>query len=111
MSPSSSQRNILAFLPQYSGEMYRHTMPFQGSGHMEDDLNRRLFSADERAYLLEEIEKKDNMLSMLTEGLREVSRLSVLSSSLLCLISPLYGMLCIPTCRLTQLPLYLLLLG
>jgi hypothetical protein len=51
-------------------------MPFlQASGYVEDELNRRMFSADERAYLLEEIEKKDNMLSMLTEGLREVSTL------------------------------------
>ena len=38
----------------------------------DEDLNRKLFHADERAYLLEEIERKDNMLSMLTEGLREV---------------------------------------
>jgi hypothetical protein len=53
-------------------------MPFlQASGYVEDELNRRMFNGDERAYLLEEIEKKDNMLSMLTEGLREVSTLSV----------------------------------
>lgn len=42
------------------------------SGCNDEDLNRKLFHADERAYLLEEIERKDNMLSMLTEGLREV---------------------------------------
>ena len=54
-------------------------MPFlQASGYVEDELNRRMFNADERAYLLEEIEKKDNMLSMLTEGLREASPQSVL---------------------------------
>ena len=42
------------------------------SGCNDEELNRKLFHADERAYLLEEIERKDNMLSMLTEGLREV---------------------------------------
>jgi trimeric autotransporter adhesin len=78
-SPSSSQRNVLTFLPSHSGDGNRHPMPFlQASGYVEDELNRRMFNADERAYLLEEIEKKDNMLSMLTEGLREASPQSVL---------------------------------
>jgi hypothetical protein len=44
----------------------------QASGYNDEDLSRKLFHSDERAYLLEEIERKDNMLSMLTEGLREV---------------------------------------
>ena len=30
------------------------------------------WNADDRIFLLEELEKKDNMLAMLTEGLREV---------------------------------------
>ena len=30
------------------------------------------WNADDRTFLLEELEKKDNMLAMLTEGLREV---------------------------------------
>ena len=61
-----------AFSPQNSCDG-RQTLPLlQASGYNDEDINRKLFHSDERAYLLEEIERKDNMLSMLTEGLREV---------------------------------------
>lgn len=55
----------------------------QASGYNDEDLSRKLFHSDERAYLLEEIERKDNMLSMLTEGLREV-RTHVRTHSCMC---------------------------
>ena len=90
LSPSSSSRNILCLNNEesphrigsvsmdrvggQSSSESKHTSSFQsGYGHVEDDLTRRTMGTDERAYLLEEIEKKDNMLSMLTDGLREVS--------------------------------------
>lgn len=43
------------------------------SNSTEMDMNQSTGNVDDRNFLLEEIEKKDNMLAMLTEGLREVA--------------------------------------
>ena len=42
------------------------------SNSNSNDMNQSTWNADDRIFLLEELEKKDNMLAMLTEGLREV---------------------------------------
>ena len=51
-------------------ELERNDVPV--FNHVDVEISTRILNSDDSTFLLEELEKKDNMLAMLTEGLREV---------------------------------------